>query len=285
MKILRAVVRVVAVAGLTLLLSGCIKAHQIMTLNEDNTVDGSLIFAVSKELVELSGQDADSVLDEMTQGDTPLPEGIDFESKPYDDGEFVGQEFTFSGASLEDMSGDGEITITREGDTFVVDGSADLSQGADGVDLSDPTTAQLLEAFDVKVSITFPGAITDSNGEVDGNTVTWVPEFGGVTSIHAKGSAIGNGGGGGGILLWVLLGVAAIVVIGVVMAVMKRGKDTTPAGDAVAEGDGAVPTDDAMPAPAGMPSDPPVVAPPMPEAPSAPEAPAPSTPEAPPPPA
>ena len=230
---LRTGLRVLTVAGLALLLSGCIKAHQILTLNPDDTIDGSFIVGVSKELVDLTGQDPNALLEQMTATDSPLPEGVDFETSDFDDGDYVGKEFSFSGVSLEAFNANGEITVDRDGDDFVVEGAADMTDPGEGVDLNDPTTQQLMESIDVKVQITFPGPVSESNGEVEGNTVTWTPALGEANEIHAVGSAIASGGGS---LLWIILA-ASIVVIGlIVFFVRKSSMSGGPTEAEIAEG-------------------------------------------------
>jgi hypothetical protein len=229
--------RALGLAALTLALTGCLKLSQDLTLNADDTVDGEITLAVSKQLLELSGQSEEEAISSITEGDTPLPEGVEFETEPYDDGDFVGQTFVFSGAPLASFSGEGtdELSIVHEGDTFVVSGSLDLSQGSEGIDPDDPTTQQLLESFDVRISVTFPGAVESANGEIDGKTVTWRPEFGENLELSAVGSAIDSGGGGGA-LLWILIGAAVVVVVVLLVVLLSRrgtgsgGAEAAPAG-------------------------------------------------------
>jgi hypothetical protein len=115
MSLARRMLHLAALLTMTLLLSGCLKAHVNLTLNEDDTVDGSMIFAISREAADLTGQDPEALVDQMAGSEAPLPEGVEFESSPYDDGEFIGQEFTFSDAPLDTLAEDGGFTITREG--------------------------------------------------------------------------------------------------------------------------------------------------------------------------
>lgn len=223
----RMVGRVVGTAALAVLLTGCLKISQNLTLSSDDTVDGEITLAVSKQLLELSGQSEEDMLASITEGDSPVPAGVDFDTKAYDDGEFVGQTYSFAGVPLDLFAQEGEMSIVREGDTFVVSGNLDLSGGGSGVDVSDPTTQQLLESFDVQISITFPGSVENANGEIDGNTVTWTPAFGDNLQISAVGSAIG-GGGGGGMLLWILVGAGVLVVIALLVVMMgRRGKNVS----------------------------------------------------------
>jgi hypothetical protein len=271
MPLARRLIHAAAMITMAVLLSGCIKAHVDLTLNEDDTIDGSMIFAVSKQAIELSGQDADQVIQQMTEGEAPLPEGVEFETDAYEDGDFVGQEYTFTGAPLDTLAEDGGFSITRVGDTFVVEGAADMS-GETGVDMDDPMAQQLLESFDVQIQITFPGPVQESNGEVDGNTVTWKPLVGETNEIHAIGSAVDEGGG---LLLWIVLAIVAGSIAGLVLLFVFRGKR----GDAAeapaegwAEGGGAT-SDAAGMAPAPVPPAPVTTAEPTADVPPAPSEP------------
>ena len=93
----RALARIGAFAVLAVLLSACIKLDMNLTVNSDDTVDGTIIFALNKQLIELSGQSADDLL-----GDSgPIPtdaEGVS--TKPYEDDEFQGQEVTLDAKTL-----------------------------------------------------------------------------------------------------------------------------------------------------------------------------------------
>ncbi len=237
--------RIGLMAGLAVLLGACLRAEQSLTLNPDNTVDGTITLAVSEQLIELSGQNADDVLAQMTQGDSPIPDGVEVQESDYDEDGFVGKTYTFSGATLEQISQTGDLTITREGDTFVVDGALDLSAGSTGVDPSDPTVQQLLDQFDVSLSVTFPGAVSENDGTLDGRTVTWTPAFGENTTLHAVGSAVG--GGASSALIWIVVALIVVLVVVVVLLVMRGRKKPAPADG----GDGTVDEGEAADVPVG----------------------------------
>ena len=76
-----------------LTLSACLKLNMDFTVNPGDTVSGSVVVALSKKLVEY-GADASKAQDLY-----PTQDGI--ESKPFDDGEFVGTEYVFSAVPLE----------------------------------------------------------------------------------------------------------------------------------------------------------------------------------------
>jgi len=76
----------------------------------------------------------------------------------------------------------------------------------------------LLEQFDMSISVTFPGAVIEHDGTLDGNTVTWTPAFGEITTLHAVGSAVDGGASPG---LWIGVGLVVVLVVIVLMLAMR----------------------------------------------------------------
>jgi hypothetical protein len=286
--------RVGAFLALAVLLTGCIKLNMDLGINADDTVNGAIVLGVQKELLELTGQSAEDLL-----GDADLiPTGATgVVVEPFEDDEFVGQQIIFedlpiaefnsgafgaSGATgISGVTGGGDtLNIAREGETFVVTGVLDLSSGLSGATgpFAGTGGAQLFESADIQISITFPGEVVQANGEVDGNTVTYVPEFGERLEINATGSAIDNGqaadvvGGSDSFLplLLIIAGVAVVLLVIIFLVVRSRSNK---------DGGAGTPTGLREPAPAATPG----VAPPQPGAPP-PAPPAPPMPPATPPP-
>jgi hypothetical protein len=281
--------RVGAFAALALLLTGCIKLNMNLGINDDDTVSGTIQLGVDKQLLEVSGQNAEDLLG----GDSPFPSnapGVTVE--PFDDGEFAGQEFTFESVPLEEFNSGGfagatglsgvtgssdSLNIQRRGDTFVVTGALDLSSGLSGATgpFGGSGGADLFRSADVKIAFTFPGEVIQApGGQIDGNTVTYVPTFGERLEIDATGSAVDNGqaqdvtGGGDGsnLLLYIIIG-AAVVVLLLVLFLLLRGRNRGKgAGPESAFGEAAVTAPQAPAPPAGPPAAPPVAAPPGPSA-------------------
>ncbi|MET0801085.1 MAG: hypothetical protein ABWZ53_07960 [Actinomycetota bacterium] len=243
------------VAVLTLVLTGCLKLDMALTVSPDDTVDGQIVFAVNKELLELTGQSVDDLL-----GDTTVPSDVEGATQePYEDNTFVGTRVTFDSVPLErlqERSDPGSLSIERVGDRFEVSGVLDL--GTQEADLQgNPFEDQITEAFDtaeLKIAVTFPGEIIETNGRVAGTTVTWEPAIGERTELTAVASATGDGaaaegdeGGGdagteaaagetsGGTLwLWVLVALVVIAaMIGLFVVMRRRGE----AGSVPAVGD------------------------------------------------
>jgi hypothetical protein len=213
--------RLAALAALALLLTGCLKLDMDLRIRSDDTVDGGVVFAVDKDLLELTG----GSFEDLTGAGTPFPSDVEgVRAEGYEDDEYVGQRYVFEGVALSEFSDpanpDG-LRIVREGDTFVVSGVLDLSSGATGA--TGATAAQqFLSSAEIRVAVTFPGEVIASNGRVEGNTVIWEPKFGDRLDIEATGSAVGGGGLGSGIATVLLVvGVAAVAGI-LALVVMSR---------------------------------------------------------------
>lgn len=250
-----ALVRLGAFAALALLLSACIKLDMNLTVNEDDTVDGTIIFALNKQLIELSGQSAEDLLG--SEGPIPTDaEGVS--TQPYEDDEFQGQEVTLDSVALSQFNQESDdadsLRIVHRGDTYVVSGALDLSSagtsGATGAS-GFPGADQIFDSAQMKLAITFPGEVLESNGQVDGNTVTWVPEVGERLELRATASA--TGGGSSSTLMLLLIVGAVVVALAIVLGVIvARRRQAQPAMAA----DGSVGT-----APPSTPSAPPAAPP------------------------
>ena len=152
-----AIAAALAAVGL-LALAGCMKVDMDMTLSEDDTVSGSMVMAVSNSLAETMGMEPGELWKqaggELSQN---LPEGTSQE--PYSDDEYTGTKYTFTDAPISQISGEGgeDLTITRDGDNYVVDGTMNLSEGADQLkSLTGP--GKVMARLTSKASWTFCGS-------------------------------------------------------------------------------------------------------------------------------
>jgi hypothetical protein len=289
--------RIGAFVALVFLMTGCIKLNVNLGINSDNTVSGTIEIGVQKELVDLTGQNVEDLLG----SDAPLPSdapGVTVE--PFDDGEFVGRQVILEDVPIEEFNSGGivgasgatgasgptggagaddSLQIARRGDTFVVTGVLDLSRSLSGVTgpLAGTGGAQFFDSADIKIAITFPGEVLQApGGEIDGNTVTYLPEFDERLEINATGSAVDNGeaadvvGGSDSFLPWILIISAVVLVLLIVVFLVVRSRrhedgGGTPSGFGEA-GPAAAPVSPAPVAPPGAPTDAPPPAPPMPPA-------------------
>ena len=210
------------VAALSLLvivtLAGCFKGKVDLTLNSDNTIDGTMVIAIQSGLGESLGMSDDDILGEMTGDVSDEFDGAKVED--YDKDGFIGKKYTFENQPLDAFQGDSDgsdISITREGDTFIVDGTWSTDDAGTDTEGMDPAALGASFTF----SVTFPGGVTDSNGTVsdDGNTVTWdlldPPD-----TLHAEGKATT----GGSPWAWLVIGLGILIIAAVIVVVVVRSR-------------------------------------------------------------
>ena len=268
--------RMLALGAMALLLAGCFKVNMDVEVTPENTVSGTAIIAVDENLLQLSGQSADQLFQDMDLSDLPAGASVD----PYEEDGFVGQEITFQEVSLEDFRGNNslsgagagdELDIVRVGDEFRVSGAIDMSgQEFTGTEVP----REFLDNFEFRISITFPGEVKSATGDIDGNTVTWEPTIGQNTRVEAVASAIPSAASP---LLLILLIALGALVLGAIAFFLTHRKTPAPAAGSL-DGGTVVPVQ-APP----MPAEPVPPAGPMPDAPDAPGGAIPSEDEPPPP--
>lgn len=161
-------------------LSGCFKMDTEIEVHADDTVSGSMVMAMEKDAMEAMssmGSEGSGEAEDFFKADD-VPEGATVEA--YDDGEFVGQKMTFEGIALADLMesadapDDEKWSLTHEGDIYTFKGAMDMTYEDDEAAMME----KMMKDAELRVAITFPGKITDTNGDVDGHTVVWHPKVG-----------------------------------------------------------------------------------------------------------
>lgn len=203
----------IMLAVAALFLSGCMRMHQTLTLNPGETVSGEVIVAISEAVASTMGTSAEEM---MRNGDTDAPDWATEE--PYSQDGYTGMKYTFSNVSFEDFEEFDSLTFRTDGGDYVAEGES--------LDAQQESTPALTQGMDVRISVTFPGQVTESNGEIDGRTVTWTMGNAGMEPMYARGPA-----GGGFPLIPVLIGVGVLALAGVVAFVLlnRRKSATEPA--------------------------------------------------------
>ena len=232
--------RTAAALVLALALSGCIKMDVDLTLDGDRA-DGSMIVGVNRALLDMSGESVDDLLAEF-DAEAGIPEGAT--ARPYEDDVFVGQEYVLSGVDIAELSDEDGLSIDYDAEA----GTYDVSGAVDMTDIG--TEAAGLGDFDISVSITFPGEVTDHNGTLDGRTVTWTPVLGETNEIRAT----ARDGGGSDLPAWLLIAIAVAVVAvlaGLAYLLIRRNRAVETPGVAADEGQPAGPWAPESPASAG----------------------------------
>jgi hypothetical protein len=216
------VVRWLGLLSLAMLATGCMKVDLSLQLHSDDTVDGTMTYAVSRDLLTLTNSSPEDLLGQVaSQG--PLPSGVSAQESDYADDTFVGKTLTFSdvgiGAFQRSGIGGETLSIQRVGDTFQVSGEVDLTSSATGQ--LQPGTAQLAKDMQLRLAITFPGPVQQqTGGTVTDNTVTWTPVYGQKTEIRATGSAVGDETGSP--IVWIAIAAGVVVLIATMVLIVRR---------------------------------------------------------------
>ncbi len=215
---------IVATVVLVLGLSGCVRIISNVTLHENNTASGEMIVAVQEGIGASMGMTDQDFADQLNV-DSGVDAMVNAKVTPYKQDGYVGTRITFSDEPIESFTGvDG--TITREGDTFVFQGTAPDSSETQSLPEGSGAIAT--------ISITFPGAVTDHNGTLDGTTVTW-NLLTQTDAPYATGSAIGGGTNSHIAVIVIAVAIAALVLLALVIVgivLLTRRKGGSPADEA-----------------------------------------------------
>lgn len=179
--------------------TGCFRYRSAAVIDESGMVSGSVIVGYSPDLIRAAAElDADPIADLRTflEGNAAAVSTGDAVVRPYDADGLTGFETTFTDVATTDY-----LTLLhheeQSGDTPDVLFALDRRDGAYvfSAELEPPKPGQLtppaeaLEAAEITLSLTFPGPVTETNGEVSGTTVTWHPELPAPPRLEAVGQA------------------------------------------------------------------------------------------------
>lgn len=190
------------------LLTGCMRLQVGMVVSDDDRVSGQIVVA---GLPVQEGDRGPQIL-------VPAELESRVRVEPYEQDGYVGTQLFFSGLTFQELGTLAEragsttsryqLTLRRAGSLVTLSGSADLTQVP-------------ADHADMRIKIAFPGTITETNGEHEGDAVTWWPEPGKVNQFSAvaryssgdaaswMGWVVLVGAGTGGVAL--LVGVMALV--------------------------------------------------------------------------
>ena len=196
------------------LMAGCLRVNASITVSGDDAVSGE-ITAVTKARDD---QDRGPQFDENLS----FSQKVDVSSYQADG--YVGSQATFSDLTfaelpqLANLSRDAagvDITLRRAGNLVILEGRVDLTN------VTDPDA-------EVKFSAAFPGEVTSTNGErVDTGVVAWTLKAGVVTTMSAQSRYTDPSTRSfNAAALW--LGLAALVVTGLIAALAWRDREASP---------------------------------------------------------
>jgi len=242
MALLRRRLPAVFLAAVTVvLLTGCVKLDVDLTVGTNDKVSGTYIIGIDRSLLKFTGQDADALYQQLSSefDSTTLPAGASAKTEKYDQGDFVGAKITINDLPIDSLgslngntgqTGSDQFSLTHEGDLYQFHATVDTSSSDTSVSVPESVTANA----EIRIKMTFPGEVTQTNGTKDGASVTWEPKLGQTADLTATAKDSGGGGGSGGssngwlIGLAVLAGLAIVVVVLVLLLTRGRRRPGPP---------------------------------------------------------
>lgn len=221
----------VALGVIGVLLSGCLKLDAVLSVGTDNTITGDYVVAYVKDKTKQE-TGFGTVRQLLVSSGTAT-------ASRYDDGQYEGTKYRLENVPLTDLARfvpvtyekrqTGAISITRDGDDFVVAGTFDFRE-TKPVKRTPEQQAQAEQLFQVRVKLTFPGTVESGNGTIEANTITWQIQPFVLTTLDARASALlpappprpDSGISKPLVFSGGLAGVAVLIMLGMVLVMMRR---------------------------------------------------------------
>ena len=196
------------------LMVGCIRVHASITVTPDDRVSGQIVAAAKPRNSD----------DQGPQFDLNVPFSQKVAVSKYESDDYVGSEAVFSDltfaevpqlANLNREATGVDISLRRAGNLVILEGRVDLTN------LSDPDA-------DVQFTVAFPGEVTSTNGDrIDTDVVEWKLKPGVVSTMSAQARVTDPSTRSfTAAALW--LGLAALVVAGVIGTLAWHNRDQSP---------------------------------------------------------
>lgn len=215
------ILRIVAVASAALLLVGCGRFQVELAVNENNTLDGTVVIAVLVGDDEGAEQQALSAADGIEEQILPgLRNAPGVTQEEYDQDGYRGSRLVLAGAPLSALNESESFTLERDGDAFWFTGKLDFMPN-DEDSAADGEVAPDEESTDILVSVRFPGAVTNHNGEVSGTTVTWNTEWSGNLDMRATANAVADDAP---LWVWIVGGLLLVLLVAAVIVAVLIGR-------------------------------------------------------------
>ena len=204
---------VLLVAVMTLILfTGCVRIRATIKVNSTGTVDVSMLYAFSRSLSEMAGQD--SMIDEESIEELKA-QGYTYE--PYSDDEYEGYIISKNGMSdFKEGLFDNPATLTKEGSKYIIDipwnaddedSSASELAAAGAMVSAQGGFAEIIMILPVK-----PESHNATRVSEDGKTLTWnLLRMGSNSSIHVEYNIQSI------IVFWLIRAAIALAVIAVIV--------------------------------------------------------------------
>ncbi len=141
-----------------------------LTVNADDTVDGQLLLTAQKSVLSGRNKNLPVAFAELRQNIPALPAG---EETLYQDATFYGSQISYRKAPLAGFDTE-SVKLVRDGDLYRFTLPLDPKKYGGKVAEQNPQNQQaFLKLMSFEISVTFPGRVIDSNGTVNGRSVSW----------------------------------------------------------------------------------------------------------------
>ncbi|WP_328374413.1 DUF3153 domain-containing protein [Micromonospora zamorensis] len=230
--------RVAVCLALLAALSSCMQLNMGLTVNANDTVDGQLLLTAEKSVLSARNKNIPAAFAELRQNIPALPAG---EETGYEDSKLFGSQISYRKAPLAGFDTE-SVKLVRDGDLYRFTLPLDPKKYGGMVAQQNPQQQQaFLKLMSFEISVTFPGRVIDSNGTVNGRSVSWrvdsnqdkPSELRAVAEApprpSASPAAAGDDGGG---FPWLLVGGGALLLLllaAVGVLLVRRRQAATPA--------------------------------------------------------
>ncbi|MEO3774734.1 DUF3153 domain-containing protein [Micromonospora sp. B9E7] len=213
-KALRVAVCLILLAAL----SGCMQLNMGLTVNADDTVDGQLLLTAQKSVLSARNKNVPAAFAELRQNIPALPAGGE---TLYQDNTFYGSQISYRKAPLAGFDTE-SVKLVRDGDLYRFTLPLDPQKYGGKVAQQNPQQQQaFLKLMSFEISVTFPGRVIDSNGTVNGRSVSWKvdanqdkpAELRAVAEAPPRPSASPAAAGAEGGFPWLLVGAGVLLVL------------------------------------------------------------------------
>ncbi|MET8371463.1 DUF3153 domain-containing protein [Micromonospora profundi] len=223
-------------------LSSCMQLNMGLTVNADDTVDGQLLLTAQKSVLTSRNKNVPAAFAELRQNIPALPPG---EETTYEDSKLFGTQISYRKAPLAGFDSE-SVKLVRDGDFYRFTLPLDPKRYGGKIAQQNPQQQQaFLRLMSFEISVTFPGRVIDTNGTVNGRSVTWKVDSNQdkPTELRAvaeapprpSGSPVAASGSGGFPWLLVVGGVLLVLVLAAVgVLLLRRRRPTAPAAAAPA---------------------------------------------------
>ncbi|WP_231930417.1 LppM family (lipo)protein [Micromonospora coriariae] len=141
-----------------------------LTVNTDDTVDGQLLLTAHRSRLVALNKNIPAAIAELRQNIPALPPG---EETGYEDGNLFGTQISYRKAPLTTFDGE-SMKLFRDNDFYRFTLPLDPTKyGRKAAEQNPQNQQAFLKLMSFEISVTFPGRVIDTNGTVNGRSVSW----------------------------------------------------------------------------------------------------------------